>query len=139
MGRLDSKVAIITGAARGMGESRARIFVREGASVVLTDRLGGQGRALAGELGERTIFVEGDVTSPGSWTDVIDAARQTFGPPTVLVNNAGILKLHRLEDATEDDYRRVVEVNQIGVFLGMRAVLPSMRAAGGGRRAAARS
>lgn len=132
MGRLDGKVAIITGAARGMGESHARTFIREGASVVLTDRLGEQGRALAAELGERAAFVEADVTSAQSWQEVVATAGERFGPPTVLVNNAGILLLHSLDDVTVDDYRKVVEVNQIGVLLGMQAVLPSMRTAGVG-------
>jgi 3alpha(or 20beta)-hydroxysteroid dehydrogenase len=132
MGRLDGKVAIITGAARGMGASHARTFIREGASVVLTDRLGEEGRALAAELGDRAAFVEGDVTSAQSWQEVVAAADKRFGPPTVLVNNAGILLLHGLDDVTVEDYRKVVEINQIGVLLGMKAVLPSMRTAGVG-------
>jgi 3alpha(or 20beta)-hydroxysteroid dehydrogenase len=132
MGRLDGKVAIITGGARGMGESHARRFVQEGASVVITDRLEPEGIALARELGSGAMFVNGDVSQRSSWAEVVTKTVDRFGPPTVLVNNAGILVLHHLDEVTEEDFRRVVEVNQFGVLYGMQAVLPSMRAAGGG-------
>ncbi len=132
MGRLDNKVAIITGAARGMGASHARTFIREGASVVLTDRLADEGTALAAELGERALFIEADVTNADSWAQIVTVAEEKFGTPTVLVNNAGILQIHRVDDCTEADFRRIMEVNVMGVFHGMQAVIPGMKKAGGG-------
>lgn len=132
MARLSGKVAIITGGARGMGEAHVRAFIKEGARVVLTDRLVDAGQALAAELGPNALFVEGDVSRPDSWVKLIEAAETAFGPVNVLVNNAGILLMNSLETESEADFRRVVEVNQMGVFFGMKAVLPSMRKAGGG-------
>lgn len=133
MNRLDGKVAVITGAARGMGESHARRFVAEGAKVVMTDRSEAQGRALADELGESALFFAHDVTDAGQWTEVVAKAEQAFGPINVLVNNAGILgPIARTADLTEADYLHVCAVNQHSVFLGMRAVLPSMLRAGRG-------
>jgi 3alpha(or 20beta)-hydroxysteroid dehydrogenase len=132
MGRVDGRVAIVTGGARGLGAAQARLLADEGASVVVTDVLAERGRALADEIGGRARFVDHDVTDPAGWSDVVRAAEEAFGPVSVLVNNAGILHEEPLESLDEADYRRVVEVNQVGVFLGMRAVLPSMRRAGGG-------
>lgn len=132
MGRLDGKVAIITGGARGMGESHARRFIEEGARVVLADRLVASGEALAEELGERAIFAETDVTDPEDWTRLVETATVAFGPPDVLVNNAGILINHHLTDATLDQFERTVGANQVGVFLGMQALARSMRESGGG-------
>lgn len=133
MKRLDGKVALITGAARGMGESHARRFVAEGAKVVLTDRSEAQGRAVADELGENALFIAHDTTDAGQWADVVAKAEQAFGPITVLVNNAGILgPMAKTADLTEADYMHVCAVNQHSVFLGMHAVLPSMLRAGRG-------
>jgi len=132
MGRLDDKTAIITGAASGMGAAHARAFVAEGAKVVLTDVTVEDGEALARELGSAAAFVETDVTNAQHWMRAITAAEDRFGAVDVLVNNAGILVLHQLEDASEAEYRRVIDVNQVGVFLGMQAVIPAMRKAGGG-------
>ena len=115
-----------------MGAANARAFVSEGACVVLSDRRVEEGRAIAEELGDAVFFVEADVTSSQDWERVIDAALKQFGVPNVLVNNAGILVLHRLDQATESEYRRVIDVNQVGVFLGMKAVIPAMRQAQGG-------
>jgi len=133
MGRLDGKVAIITGAARGMGESHARRFVAEGAKVVMTDRSETQGRAIADELGADALFVSHDVTDAAQWADVVVAAEKAFGPVTILVNNAGILgPMAKTVELAEADYLHVCAVNQHSVFLGMQAVLPSMLRAGRG-------
>lgn len=131
MGRLEGKVALITGAARGMGESHARCFIAEGARVVLTDLSEQAGQALADELGSNAHFLRHDVTCATSWTEVVTAAEAAFGPITVLVNNAGILgPIANTQELTEPDYLKVCSVNQHSVFLGMRAVLPSMLKAG---------
>lgn len=133
MQRLNGKVAVITGAARGMGEAHARRFVAEGAKVILTDRSEAQGSAIASELGASAMFVAHDVTDAGQWTEVVDKAEQAFGPITVLVNNAGILgPMAKAADLAEADYMHVCAVNQHSVFLGMKAVLPSMLRAGRG-------
>lgn len=133
MGRLSGKVAIITGAARGMGESHARRFAAEGAKVVLTDRSEAEGRRLAGELGGDTLFLAHDVTDADGWAHVMKEAEAAFGPVTILVNNAGILgPIATTAELTEADYLTVCAVNQHSVFLGMRAVLPSMLRAGKG-------
>ncbi|MGE4303203.1 MAG: glucose 1-dehydrogenase [Novosphingobium sp.] len=127
------KIAIITGAAQGMGESHARLFVREGARVVLTDLNEEGGRALAADLGEKALFVKQDVADAADWLAVVDAAQARFGPVTVLVNNAGVIgPVQGLLDFSEEDFLKVCAVNQLGVFLGMKAVVPGMIAAGGG-------
>lgn len=115
-----------------MGASHARTFAREGARVVLIDREVEEGNTVAKELGDAAVFVAADVASAADWARVIERTEERFGPPDVLVNNAGILDGHGLESVTEADFRRVVDVNQIGVFLGMRAIVPAMRRAGGG-------
>lgn len=133
MKRLDGKVAIITGAAQGMGESHARAFVREGARVVLTDINEVQGTALAKELGPDAVFVYHDVADEQGWQRVVDAATSSFGPVNVLINNAGIIgPVKGLLELTASEFLDVCAVNQLGVFLGMKAVLPSMIANGGG-------
>lgn len=133
MGRLDGKVAIITGAARGMGESHARRFVEEGARVVLTDMNASAGQALANSLGPQARFVAHDVTKAADWINVIKLAESEFGPVSVLVNNAGILgPMKKTADITEAEYLQVCAVNQHSVFLGMNAVVPSMIKAGKG-------
>ena len=132
MSRLDGKTVIISGGARGMGASHARLFAERGARVVLTDRLVEDGDSVAKELGDAAVFVEADVTSAQDWSRVVERAEAEFGTVDVLVNNAGILVTHRLETATEADFRRTLEVNQLGVFLGMQAVVPAMRRAGRG-------
>ena len=133
MGRLDGKIAIVTGAARGMGASHARFFVREGARVVLTDTRVDAGQALADELGANAHFIEQDVTKASDWQRVVAATEDVFGPVTVLVNNAGILgAMAATADISEADYLSVIAVNQHSVYLGMHAVIPSMLRAGGG-------
>jgi 3alpha(or 20beta)-hydroxysteroid dehydrogenase len=131
MNRLDGKVAIITGAARGMGASHARRFIAEGAKVVLSDTNQTAGKALAEELGRNAVFVAHDVTSADDWTRVVAAAESAFGPVSVLVNNAGILgPMKKTADISEAEYLSVCAVNQHSVFLGMNAVVPSMLKAG---------
>lgn len=132
MGRLDGKVAIITGAANGMGASHARRFCAEGAAVVLADLADDAGQALAMELGERAHFVHHDVTSESSWGQVVDAATSTFGGLDILINNAGIHWVRAIEDESADAFQRALGVNLIGPFLGMRAAIAPMRARGGG-------
>jgi len=132
MARLEGKVAIITGAARGMGAAHARRFVAEGAKVVLTDLNVEEGTALANELGENALFMEQNVTSADEWTNVVAQAEKAFGPVNVLVNNAGISVSKSLLQMTEEEYRRIVDINQVSVFLGLKTVVPSMQKAGGG-------
>jgi 3alpha(or 20beta)-hydroxysteroid dehydrogenase len=128
--RLDGKVALITGAARGQGAAAARRFVAEGARVMITDVLDDQGKELAAELGAEYCHL--DVSSEDEWADAVAFTVATFGDITVLVNNAGILHFSALADTTLADYQRVIGINQVGTFLGMRAVVSSMKQAGGG-------
>jgi 3alpha(or 20beta)-hydroxysteroid dehydrogenase len=131
-GRLAGKVAVITGAARGQGEAEARLFVAEGASVVLTDVLEEQGQSVAKELGDAALFVRHDVSKEEDWAAVMAAAVDTFGRLDILVNNAAIHWLRPIEQETLADFQRLIGVNLIGVFLGIRSAIAPMRAAGGG-------
>jgi 3alpha(or 20beta)-hydroxysteroid dehydrogenase len=132
MGRLDGKVAIITGAARGQGAAEARLFAAEGARVVVADVLDDEGKAVAAEIGDAAVYTHLDVTDEGQWADAVALAERTFGPVTVLVNNAGILLFQAVHKTELDDFDRILRVNVHGVFLGMKAVTPSMEKAGGG-------
>ena len=132
MGRLDGKVALITGAARGQGEAAVRAFVEEGARVVIADVNDIEGKKLADDLGDATFYQHLDVTQEGDWAAAIERTAGEFGLLTVLVNNAGILHFSALEQTTLADYERVIKVNQIGAFLGMRSVVKPMSEAGGG-------
>lgn len=129
---LSEKVAIITGGARGMGESHVRRFIEEGAKVVFTDINTSAGEALAEELGDNAIFVKHDVTDADGWKTVVDQAESVFGPVNVLVNNAGISMSKTIFEMTEAEYRKIIDINQVSVFLGIKAVLPSMQKAEGG-------
>ncbi|GMA65073.1 glucose 1-dehydrogenase [Alicyclobacillus fastidiosus] len=131
MGRLDGKVALITGAAQGMGASHARKFIKEGAKVILTDINEKGGSALAEELGSNALFLKHDVTSKESWEQVVEKGISTFGEITVLVNNAGVLgPIAKTDELSEEDYLKVCGINQHGVFFGMKTVIPSMLKAG---------
>ena len=130
MGRLSGKVALITGAAGGQGAAAARRFVDEGARVVVADVRDDDGKALADELGAHYLHL--DVSEEDGWTAAVAEVSEVYGPPNVLVNNAGILHFALLQDTTLADYLRVIQVNQVGTFLGMRAVVPGMVEAGGG-------
>jgi len=133
MCRLSGKVAVITGAAQGMGEAHARVFIREGASVILTDVNQSKGEALARELGDKAMFIAHDVASAEDWGKVVAQGEAKFARITVLVNNAGIIgPVQDLLNFSEEDFLKVCAINQLGVFLGMKAVLPSMIAAGKG-------
>jgi 3alpha(or 20beta)-hydroxysteroid dehydrogenase len=133
MGRLDGKVALITGGARGMGKSHARHFVAEGASVVIGDILDDKGQALAAELGEdHCRYVHQDVTSESDWAAAVSAATGAFGGLSVLVNNAGILRNKKIADMTLAEFREVIDVNLIGEWLGVKSVIAAMTASGGG-------
>ncbi|UGT41732.1 SDR family oxidoreductase [Nocardia yamanashiensis] len=132
MGRVDTKVVIVTGGARGMGAAFTRKLASEGAKVVIADVLVDEGAALAAELGAGALFQALDVTDENAWNDVVSTAEATFGPVSGLINNAGIVHVDPIEKLSEADYRKVIDVNQVGVFLGMKAVIGSMRRAGVG-------
>ncbi len=132
MGRLDGKVALVTGAARGQGAEHAARFVAEGAKVVVADVLDDLGSEVVAGLGSDAHYVHLDVTDEHSWSAAIDETLTTFGRLDVLVNNAGILRVAPLVDTTVEEYMAVVAVNQLGCFLGMRSAVAPMIAAGGG-------
>ncbi|HEM46356.1 MAG TPA: glucose 1-dehydrogenase [Alphaproteobacteria bacterium] len=127
MGRLDGKVALVSGGARGMGASHARELVKEGARVVIGDVLEEEGKALAAELGDDAHFVKLDVTSEADWQAAVAEAESAFGPLTVLVNNAGILDSSPIDAYDLDRFRRIIDINLGGVFLGMKHATPSLR------------
>ncbi|MDT4892076.1 MAG: 3alpha(or 20beta)-hydroxysteroid dehydrogenase [Pseudonocardiales bacterium] len=131
-GRLDGRVAIVTGGARGIGEQTVRRFAAEGARVVVTDVLEEAGRAVAADLGDVALFHRHDVSQEGDWQAVVAAATGQFGGVDVLVNNAGIFRKAALEELTVDEFNQVMAVNLRGVFLGMKTVAAPMRARGGG-------
>ncbi|MFE9683201.1 SDR family NAD(P)-dependent oxidoreductase [Streptomyces sp. NPDC006285] len=132
MGRLDGRVVVVTGAARGQGEQEARLFVAEGAEVVVADVLDEQGKALAEELGARARYVHLDVSREEDWASAVAVAKETYGKVDGLVNNAGILRFNALVDTPLDEFMQIVRVNQVGVFLGIKALAPEIEAAGGG-------
>ncbi|MBS0577873.1 MAG: glucose 1-dehydrogenase [Proteobacteria bacterium] len=132
MTRLAGKVAIVTGAARGLGASISRQLHAEGAQVILADVRDEEGAALAKSLGERAHYVHLDVSSETQWADALAAARRRFGPVTVLVNNAGIYRTQATVDVSVEDYLQIIRINQLGTFLGLRTCYPQMRDAGGG-------
>lgn len=131
--RLDGKVALVTGAARGMGAEHARVLHAAGAQVVVTDVLDDLGRQVADEIGPGAAYRHLDVTDPQSWAQVVADTAAAFGPVTILVNNAGYAgppaSVHTM---AVDDYLRTIAIDQHGVFYGMRAVIPGMIEAGGG-------
>ena len=131
MGRLTGKVALVTGAARGLGESVVRLMVAEDAKVVLGDVLEAEGQALADELGDATAFVRMDVSQQADWDRAIERTL-AFGPLNVLVNNAAVVHMAALTETTDEDYLRVFRVNQFGTFLGIRSVIEPMKQAGAG-------
>jgi len=132
VGRLDGKVAIVTGGARGMGAATCRRFVAEGAMVAIADVLESEGRALAEELGAAARFFPLDVTSEADWARLVAEVEAALGGIDVLVNNAGILLFRSILETTKADYERVLAVNLVGEFLGVRAVAPGMIARGRG-------
>jgi cyclopentanol dehydrogenase len=135
MGRLDGKVALISGGARGQGAAEAKLFVREGANVVFGDVLDEEGRKVEAEVratGGEATYVHLDVTQEGQWRTAVDAAVQRYGKLDILVNNAGILLRKSIEETTVEEWDRIMAVNLKGVFLGTKHALPAMRRSGGG-------
>jgi 3alpha(or 20beta)-hydroxysteroid dehydrogenase len=133
MGRLDGKVALITGGARGMGKSHVRYFTAEGARVVFGDVLDEPGEAVAAKLDPGSCrYVHHDVTSEADWAAAVAAATETFGGLDILVNNAGVLAFGSIAEMPLADFRRIMDINAIGCWLGMKSVIEPMRAGGGG-------
>ncbi len=131
-GRLEGKVALITGAARGQGEAEARRFVAEGAKVLLTDLLDDDGDAAAKALGDAAAYQHLDVTSEDEWNAAVATAEERFGPLSILVNNAGILDMAPIHEQDIDRFRKVLDINLVGTVIGMKVAAASMRKAGGG-------
>ncbi|MCH9674940.1 MAG: glucose 1-dehydrogenase [Gammaproteobacteria bacterium] len=136
MGKLDKKVALISGGARGQGAAEAEVFAREGAQVVFGDILDEAGRAVEARIkaaGGDATYVHLDVTNENDWREAVATAQQQYGALNILVNNAGII-IPRvpIEERTEDEWDRVLAVNAKGVFLGTKHAIPAMRSAGGG-------
>ena len=133
--RLENKVALISGGARGMGAVEAKMFVQEGAKGVIGDVLdedGKQTEAEINEAGGECVFVHLDVTDETAWQDAVAAAVDRFGKLDILVNNAGIARINNVEDTTSDEWDLVMDINAKGVFLGTKAAIPEIRKAGGG-------
>jgi NAD(P)-dependent dehydrogenase (short-subunit alcohol dehydrogenase family) len=133
--RLENKVALISGGARGQGTAEVRLFAREGARVVFGDILDQEGRKVEAEvrdLGGEVTYVHLDVTSESDWESAVDAAVSRYGKLDILVNNAGVVSWGTLEDTASQEWDRVMDVNAKGVFLGTRATIPAMKEGGGG-------
>ena len=132
MNNLEGKVALITGAARGQGAAEARLFAARGAKVVITDVLDKEGQAVAAEIGDAAHYIHLDVTDEDAWAAAVKETVERFGKLNVLINNAGIVQVKALVETSVADYMKVIEINQLGVFLGMRTVAGPMKDAGGG-------
>lgn len=135
MGRLDGKVALISGGARGQGATEARLFAREGAKVVFGDILDEAGRQVEAEMraaGGEATYVHLDVTNEDHWRTAVDSAVQRYDKLNILVNNAGILLRKAIEEMTVEEWDRIMAINLKGVFLGTKYAIPAMRRAGGG-------
>src|SRR5580693_1323567 len=132
MGRVQGKVAIVTGAAKGLGEADARLLAREGATVILTDIDEANGARVAGEIGGSARFVRQDVRDEEAWKALIADVMAREGKLNVLVNNAGVVEAGNVENTTIDNWRLVMAVSADGTFLGCKHAVPAMRASGGG-------
>ena len=133
--RLEGKVALISGGARGQGAVEARLFSTEGARVVIADVLEDEGRQVEAEINEQggeCLFLRLEVTSEANWQDVVAATVERFGKLDILVNNAGIYRTEKVEETSEELWDQVMDINGKGVFLGTKAAIPEMRKAGGG-------
>lgn len=130
--RLLNKVAVVTGAASGIGEAAARRFVAEGATVIMTDLNVSDGERIADELGNRAVFVRQDVSDPAGWNVISELVRSRYQRLDVLVNNAGILIPGSIEDATLDEWHKLLRVNADSVFLGCKTAIELMKESGGG-------
>ena len=131
MNRLEKKVALVTGGARGLGAAAVRMMIKEGARVVFGDVLDAEGEALQEELGDSAVFVHMDVTEQSDWNAAIERAEK-IGPLNVLVNNAAVVHMAALTETTDEDYMRVFKINQFGTFIGIRSVIEPMKRAGSG-------
>lgn len=129
---LDGKVVVITGAGRGQGAAEARLFAEAGACVVVTDVRVEEGREVAESLGSQGLFVRHDVSAQESWTETVAAALAAYGRIDALVNNAALWRTASVEDETLENFEALVRVNLLGPFLGIQAVVPAMKEAGGG-------
>ena len=127
-GRFDGKVAFVTGGAMGMGAEHARGFVREGGSVVIADISTQRSEELAKALGSRAMWVQLDITDAKQWTRAVQETESKLGAIDILVNNAGVLLTGAIDTESPEQYRRILEVNLVGAFLGMRTVSPGMKA-----------
>ena len=132
MKRLQQKIAIITGAARGQGAAEATLFSAEGAQVVITDVNDSQGREVAQQIGSNALFIHHDVTDEASWKTVVATTLKTYGTIDILVNNAGVYKPKTFQDTDAELQDFHYRINVLGTFLGMQAVYPVMLKAGGG-------
>ena len=132
MGRVEGKVAIVTGAASGMGKADAIKLAQEGAKVVLTDLNEADGQAVADDIGEAALFVRHDVTDEAQWREVVAKTVEHFGRLDILVNNAGLMMMGSVVDTELDDWRKTFAVNSEGVFLGCKHALPAIEASGDG-------
>ena len=130
MNRLDGKVAIVSGGARGLGASYCRALVREGASVVLGDVLDEEGQGLADELGESATYTHLDVRDESDWREIASKAQHDFGRLDILVNNAGTSHLAPIETHSVEDWQRLLDINLTGTFLGIKACIPQLRESG---------
>jgi len=129
---LQGKVALITGGARGMGEAEARLFSEQGAEVIIADVLDSEGQALASAIGPQASYMHLDVADEENWSQVMKNIEERHGGLDVLVNNAGILRASTIEETTLEQYMAVVNINQVGTFLGMRNAIPLLKKRGGG-------
>ena len=135
MGKLDGQVALISGAARGQGEAEARLFAREGAAVVLGDVLETEGQRVTESIidtGGQASFHKLDVADQSDWAEIVEQTVEQFGGLNIVINNAGILRAGLIETSSLPEYLEVIEINQVGVWLGIRAAIEPMREAGGG-------
>ena len=133
--RLEGKVALISGGARGQGAVEAKLFAREGAKVVFADVLDDLGKQVEAEIheaGGEAVYVHLDVTREADWVSTVETAVSRYGKLDILVNNAGISIRKNVEDTTEDDWDRIMAINAKGVFLGTKQSIPAMRQSGGG-------
>ena len=132
MDRVKGKVAIITGAASGMGRADAILLAEEGARVVLTDLNETDGQVVADNIGENALFIHHDVTNEDNWIEVVEKTLQHFGRLDILVNNAGMMTMGSVVDTDLEAYRKTNAVNSEGVFLGCKHAIPAMEQSGGG-------
>src|SRR5262249_28365981 len=132
-GRVAGKVAIVTGGSRGIGAAVSRLFAAEGAKVVVADVLETEGEGVVKSIGDdKAVFSQLDVRSRGGWLAVLETCEERFGPPSVLVHNAGVMIHGLIATTTEDEFHTAMDVNVLGPFLGTQAATDGMRRAGGG-------